>query len=211
MKGYIFCKPNIIVNYSMFLKMFARKMDTRTLFDVSIFKPAFQISKPLRKTINQGTRNFASSWYWWGAWIGFFNRRIPSYGDWKTFSPWRENMVRIGSFWLTMSPEFLCQQITPDSGLYHFNICVSWFQTWVLLMLLENPKKHRRTSSPNVIEDSIMVLLEDNSKVKAFWPRWKQVSEKLDEGLSQASRCGMPRSKANSFWEWWTYTWGTVS
>ena len=167
--------------------------------------------KPLRKSINQGTRNFASSWYWWGAWIGFFNRRIPSYGDWKTFSPWRENMVRIGSFWLTVSPEFLCQQITPDSGLYHFNIWVSWFQTWVLLMLLENPKKHRRTSSPNVIEDSIMALLEDNSKVKAFWPRWKQVSEKLDEGLSQASRCGMPRSKANSFWEWCTYTWGTVS
>ena len=52
MKGCIFCKSNIIINYLMFLKMFARKMDTRALFDVSIFKPAFQIKKALEK-INQ--------------------------------------------------------------------------------------------------------------------------------------------------------------
>ena len=29
--------------------MFARKMDTRTLFDVSILKPVFQIKKALEK------------------------------------------------------------------------------------------------------------------------------------------------------------------
>ena len=49
LKDAFFCKPNIIVNYLMFLKMFARKLDTRTLFDASIFKPAFQIKKALEK------------------------------------------------------------------------------------------------------------------------------------------------------------------
>ena len=35
--------------------MFARKMDTRALFDASIFKPTFQIKKALEK-INQSIR-----------------------------------------------------------------------------------------------------------------------------------------------------------
>ena len=34
--------------------MFARKMDTRTLFDVSIFKPAFKIKKALEKNNQSG-------------------------------------------------------------------------------------------------------------------------------------------------------------
>ena len=58
MKGYIFCKPNIIENYLMFLKMFARKMDTRALIDVSIFKPAFQIKKALEKNNQSGHQEF---------------------------------------------------------------------------------------------------------------------------------------------------------
>ena len=42
----------------MFLKMFARKMDARTLFDVSIFKPAFQIMKALEKIKQSGHQEF---------------------------------------------------------------------------------------------------------------------------------------------------------
>ena len=38
--------------------MFARKMDTRTLFDVSIFKPAFQIKKALEKNNQSGHQEF---------------------------------------------------------------------------------------------------------------------------------------------------------
>ena len=38
--------------------MFARKMDTRTLFDVSIFKPAFQIKKALYKIKKSGHQEF---------------------------------------------------------------------------------------------------------------------------------------------------------
>ena len=47
-----------MVNYLMFLKMFARKMDTRTLFDASIFKPAFQIKKALEKNNQSGHQEF---------------------------------------------------------------------------------------------------------------------------------------------------------
>ena len=38
--------------------MFARKIDTRTLFDVSIFKPAFQIKKALEKNNHSGHQEF---------------------------------------------------------------------------------------------------------------------------------------------------------
>ena len=38
--------------------MFARKMDARTLFDVSIFKPAFQIKKALEKINQLGHQKF---------------------------------------------------------------------------------------------------------------------------------------------------------
>lgn len=38
--------------------MFARKMDTRTLFDESIFKPAFQIKKALEKINQSGHQEF---------------------------------------------------------------------------------------------------------------------------------------------------------
>ena len=58
MKDTFFWKSNIIVNYLMFLKMFARKMDTRTLFYVSIFKPAFQIKKALEKNNQSGHQEF---------------------------------------------------------------------------------------------------------------------------------------------------------
>ena len=38
--------------------MFARKMDARTLFDVLIFKPAFQIKKALEKINQSGHQEF---------------------------------------------------------------------------------------------------------------------------------------------------------
>ena len=38
--------------------MFARKMDARTLFDASIFKPAFQIKKALEKINQSGDQEF---------------------------------------------------------------------------------------------------------------------------------------------------------
>ena len=38
--------------------MFARKMDTRALFDASIFKPAFQIKKALLKINQSGHQEF---------------------------------------------------------------------------------------------------------------------------------------------------------
>ena len=38
--------------------MFARKMDTRMLFDASIFKPAFQIKKALKKINQSGHQEF---------------------------------------------------------------------------------------------------------------------------------------------------------
>ncbi len=38
--------------------MFARKMDARTLFDASIFKPAFQIKKALEKIKQSGHQEF---------------------------------------------------------------------------------------------------------------------------------------------------------
>ena len=38
--------------------MFARKIDTRTLFDASIFKPAFQIKKALEKINQSGHQEF---------------------------------------------------------------------------------------------------------------------------------------------------------
>ena len=38
--------------------MFARKMDTRTLFDASIFKPAFQIKKAHEKNNQSGHQEF---------------------------------------------------------------------------------------------------------------------------------------------------------
>ena len=38
--------------------MFARKMDTLALFDVSIFKPAFQIKKALEKIKQSGHQEF---------------------------------------------------------------------------------------------------------------------------------------------------------
>ena len=38
--------------------MFARKLDTRTLFDASIFKPAFQIKKALEKINQSGHQEF---------------------------------------------------------------------------------------------------------------------------------------------------------
>ena len=38
--------------------MFARKLDTRTLFDASIFKPAFQIKKALEKIKHSGHQEF---------------------------------------------------------------------------------------------------------------------------------------------------------
>ena len=38
--------------------MFARKMDTLSLFDASIFKPAFQIKKALEKINQSGHQEF---------------------------------------------------------------------------------------------------------------------------------------------------------
>ena len=38
--------------------MFARKIDARTLFNVSIFKPAFQIKKALEKINQSGHQEF---------------------------------------------------------------------------------------------------------------------------------------------------------
>ena len=38
--------------------MFARKMDTRALFDESIFKPAFQIKKSFEKNNQSGHQKF---------------------------------------------------------------------------------------------------------------------------------------------------------
>ena len=38
--------------------MFAEKMDARTLFDASIFKPAFQIKKALEKIKQSGHQEF---------------------------------------------------------------------------------------------------------------------------------------------------------
>ena len=58
MKGYIFLQTNIILNYLMFLKIFAMKMDTRTLFNESILKPAFQIKKVLEKNNQSGHQEF---------------------------------------------------------------------------------------------------------------------------------------------------------
>ena len=38
--------------------MFARKMDSLALFDVSIFKPAFEINKALEKIYQSGHQEF---------------------------------------------------------------------------------------------------------------------------------------------------------
>ena len=42
----------------MFLKMFARKMNTGTLFEASIFNPTLQIKKALEKINQSGHQEF---------------------------------------------------------------------------------------------------------------------------------------------------------
>ena len=140
--------------------MFARNGYSNVVWCIT--KP-FQIRKLLRKSNNQGTRILPVLIL---VSVDRFFHKDPIIRRLKTFSPWRENMVRIGSFWPTMS-QILCQQITWLRTIPLQHLCFL-VPDLGFVNAFGEPKEASENLSQNVIEDSIMVLLEDNSKVKAF-------------------------------------------